>query len=231
MTTPREHPILFTGPMVRAILDGSKTQTRRVVKTPQQFDYIRPARGGEAPRGTFVAYWHGPDGTEEGGTVRRCPYGVPGDLLYVRETWAAHWGTPPRPVGKVMRSGPVRQHDGTFVEASESQPLYVYYRADDDSRPYDHVPWKPSIHMPKHFSRLWLRVTGVRVERVQDALLRDMEAEGVRPCDQRGTDSLAYGIAMAEAWRDLWDSINAKRGYGWDVNPWVWVVEFEKVER
>lgn len=169
----RERPILFSGPMVRALLDGRKTQTRRVVN-PQ------PATSS--------------DGRACGPI--RCPYGAPGDTLWVRETWCSY------------------------------MPGSVRYRADGHNDAG--WTWRPSIFMPRWASRLTLRVYGVRVERVQQITQADARAEGV--VDTSGawgdlTDTDRAG--PRGAFEALWNSINAERGFGWDVNPWVWVVSFE----
>ena len=138
-----------------------------------------------------------------------CPHGVVGDLLYCRETW------------KPTRS-------------SITQRSYVRYRADDSRREVYHDlwenvsaydRWRPSIHMPKWAVRHWLRITDVRAERVQDISEEDAKAEG---CVDRG-----YDIDMESAryhFSQLWDSIYAKRGLGWDVNPWVFVLSFKRKE-
>ena len=127
----------------------------------------------------------------------KCPYGAPGDRLWVRETWDT---------------------DGKTIA----------YRATTPETTTDPEPmrWRPSIHMPRWASRLTLAVTSVRVERVQEITEADARAEGIEPqrSDYSGEDSNSLQF------RDLWDSINAARGYGWAVNPWVWVVEFERVQ-
>jgi hypothetical protein len=174
----KERPILFSGPMVRAILEGRKTQTRRVIK-PQ------PEIGG--------AYWRTP-----GGAIGRdvkpkyCPYGRPGDLLWVRETWAINIGAEP------------------------GESIYAY-RADRE-RPGD---WKPSIHMPRKASRLLLRITDVRVQRVQEISDAEAIAEGCVPVWDAG-------VTPRDAFAELWDDINAPRDHGWESNPWVWAISFER---
>ena len=231
-----ERPILFSGPMVRALLEGRKTQTRRVVK-PQPAPN-QPHDGGttwhfDARRGVHV-----PCGSvghlsvkEKGGLA--CPYGQPGDRLWVRETWAPH--------------ADELQHYSATTPASAS----IYYQADgglwgdDDMRagrgwfvPGDpHVNrWHPSIHMPRWASRLTLEVTGVRVERLQDISESDARAEGVaRNPAQEGTWLDYPAGTSAAGWKDpqrsfqsLWETINGPDS--WAANPWVWVVEFRRVE-
>ena len=172
-----EHPILFSGPMVRAILEGRKTQTRRVMK-PQ------PDEGKMRWTGS---HWEMYLGYPIGHDVPISLYGQPGDLLWVRETW------------------------GTILDCEG----YIY-RADG---PHDGVRrWYPSIHMPRVASRLTLRITDVRVQRVQEISEEDARDEG--------TSGL---LTSMTGFPYLWNAINAKRGYCWADNPWVWALTFERV--
>lgn len=192
-----EHPILFSGPMVRAILEGRKTMTRRVVKGVA-LEWL--ATGMFTP--AYVAH---PDN-------HLCPYGQPGDRLWVRETWRIPGGAP----------------NG-----------WTDYKADDDREGFK---WRPSIHMPRLACRILLDVTAVRVERVQDIKQRDAMHEGIEPepvevsgsqvVFPRGKvpqDARLVGSDYKAGFHKYWDSLNAKRGNGWDANPWVWVVEFKRV--
>ena len=180
-----EHPILFSGAMIRKILSGEKTQTRRVV-TPQP----EGARCGIVTSDGYGLFFAGlmPESRSIGEPVR-CRYGQAGDRLWVRETWCINFGT-------------------------------RIYRADyeHDSFEYGAKGWKPSIHMPRRFSRITLELTQVRVERVQDISLDDMRAEGVQPDHEA---SLLWREALQQNFRTLWDSINAKRGYSWESNSVV----------
>lgn len=176
----RESPILFSGEMVRAILAGRKSQTRRVVKG--------------------VALQWVADGMFTPEYVALCdnglsPYGYAGDRLWVRETFVA-------------------SPDGVIYRATESE--HGINAPDDSPR------WKPSIFMPRQFSRLKLEVIGVRVERLHAITKEDAEAEGVVTPDSHTT--------VRGAFQELWNRINEKRGYGWDKNPWVWVISFKRVE-
>lgn len=236
--------------MVRAILNGSKTQTRRVVKPQPEATIVGPdvmwAHGDESAHSGVGWYCCNADYPEEGSIFYRCPYGAPGDRLWVRETWGAVWPD---------------------VEPVPLKECIIEYRADLPHGCTDHpggwprggemgAPrWRPSIHMPRWASRITLEITGVRVERVQDISFADAAAEGF---DLRDMDILHRVAHQAEAdnWSlarsagftqedieagessgvlavywflGLWDSINAKRGFGWDANPWVWVVEFEVI--
>ena len=185
-------PILFNGEMVRAILDGRKICTRRLVKHNVDAVLNSPYHM-EHPE------------TEDVWLIKRlcrAPYD-PGDILYVRETWC---GLP------VNEAGHFRGH-----------PIY-YYRADGDLRPEGwRGAWHPSIHMPKEAARIWLKVTDVRVERLQDMTDDDAEAEG---CFDYTSTALGFP--------DVWDSTIKKSDrdrYGWAANPWVWVIQFERCEK
>ena len=222
----KERPILFSAPMVRALLDGSKTQTRRVVKpqpskgwdfeAPPVFGRITSPHPKKGRFGVFIRHGVGTDFPMV--DLIPCPYGQPGDRLWVRETWA-HYHT----VNHIRRS------DGrAFDEVSDG---LAGYRADgcetiEEFR--EHVRlmsgcdlqaveingdrWRPSIHMPRWASRITLEVTGVRVERLGDVSESDARAEGVQ--------------SVAE-FKELWASINGPSS--WDANPFVWVVSFRRM--
>ena len=178
-----DRPILFSGPMVRAILDGRKTQTRRVIKWA---DLDEPQPGYSWADCLCPEI----DPADTPCEICAARFGVryeAGDLLWVKETWA--------------------EVDGRIV----------YRATEPDGAP----KWKPSIFMPKKHARIWLDVVRVRAERMQLIAEEDAMAEGCSPAE--ATDgSLSYALGFS----DLWDSLNAKRGYGWDRNPWVWVIEF-----
>lgn len=208
MTEVKERPILFSGEMVRAILDGRKTQTRRVVK-PQPECRENAAIPGHF--GTFFKGWNldHPFFTV-GSILQYCPYGAPGDRLWAREAFSIY----PHPV----------------------LPDTVHYRADYGDTDKTFI-YKPSIHMPRWASRILLEVTNVRIERLQSISEEDAVAEGIEtigmghyknylhPCD----DEKGGGWLTARAsFYSLWESINGEGS--WDANPWVWVVEFQRVE-
>lgn len=207
-----ERPILFSAEMVRAILDGRKTQTRRVIK-PQ------PASG---------MRW-GFNGWEDGhGRGMRCPYGAAGDRLWVRESHYryGHWEPVP---GVKTKTGRMKWRfvgDSDEVRYADNPPAEfrrgMHHR--DPATPAWHR--RPSQFMFRKHARILLEVIGVRVERVQDITPEDCMAEGIGGGQ---LDSVLPATAWREAFHDLWDRINAARGYGWNMNPWVWVVEFRKV--
>jgi hypothetical protein len=227
----KERPILFFPPMVRAILDGSKTQTRRVVN-PQ------PIRD-ESLSDSWI--WHGGKALERAGygagyvhtrmeplifaMLKSCPYGQPGDRLWVRENFSG-----PHCMGNASPS--------KWAHSSR-----IWYWADGNPTEGDWTSPKPSIHMPRWASRIDLEITGVRVERLQDCSEADAIAEGIhsepyvwRDCEYPLPD-IAYRATQdatrrfsspRDAYRDLWESIN---GPGtWDANPWVWVIEFRRIK-
>lgn len=202
----RERPILFSGGMVRAILDGRKTMTRRAVK-PQFASDAEPAEmcaitpEGWQTAGHSGRWWDSCSGNSD--EAVRCPYGVPGDRLWVRETWAQNWN----------------QLSDTQIDRA-----YVY-RADGEARAQDNgcdLPWRPSIHMPRSASRITLEVTGVRVERLREISEADAIAEGVERPES------GIPICSARQWfRVLWEQINKS----WEPDTWVWVVEFRRIAR
>lgn len=200
-----EHPILFSAPMVRAILDGTKTQTRRVAKG--------------------VAAVH--SGTREplaqldsAGPRVPCPYGQPGDHLWVRETYL-----PDPPDDGTWAGTSWRGCKGSRLEDIPERfrsAAHCLHRASWNGS--DLVGWKPSIHMPRWASRVSLVITDVRVERLQDISDADLNCEGLQEIIDAGVDHDGY---PRDAWRALWTQINGAES--WAANPWVWVVEFKKI--
>lgn len=194
----KEHPILFKGEMVRSILEGRKSQTRRVVK-PQLDKPLSHLAGA-----WFTHYWMSGGMWNDAGKIAKCPYGQVGDYLWVRETFAQY------PDGFVFKADFPDDGFGSGIvnlKTGETYPLV----------------WKPSIHMPRKASRIELEITSVRIERVQEITPADAFAEGVRSTFLHQ----APDWIDVDAFRDLWEKINFSRGYGWISNPWVWVVEFK----
>ena len=189
----KERPILFNSEMVRAILAGRKTQTRRVIKRSDNW-HVDIGRGRIWPvRENEYGDWYDVD----------CSYGQPGDRLWVREAFAYH-------------------PDGEGKD--------VIYRATDPGWDENNtgLRWRPSIHMPRWASRIQLEVTSVRVEPVQDISADDCVDEGLDPSEVPGIGS---DWSFIKAFSELWDTINAGRGYSWESNPRVWVVEFSKINK
>lgn len=218
----KEHPILFSGPMVQAILEGKKTVTRRVVKFPPHTytpDLSWVASVNQDGQGDWVAW--GPKSVTDdfskkaypNGGGFSCPYGKPGDSLWVRETWQAQ-----------------TQNGQWWHEVKAERELYNWAWTNPVEPAFEATPprWLPSIHMPRAASRITLKITGVRTERLQDISEADAIAEGIKQGSNGFWLPGGYDNAPALAYRDLWDSINGKRpGCDWQSNPWVWVLEFE----
>ena len=215
-----EHPILFSGEMIRAILDGRKAQTRRVLKCPHEIVGIGTQddwnSGRADDRMRRFEDW-GPQrgyhlfNIDSGSTIAmQCPHGRPGDCLWVREAW--------RTTGDGGRCNDAPPRD--------LQAHKIWYEADGEAPASELVgKYRPPMFMPRWASRITLEITGVRVERLQEISDMDAFAEGIQTAVDHGlkSDGTARGTFAA-----LWNSINAARGYGWDVNPWVWVIEFRR---
>lgn len=202
---PRAHPILFTPENVRAILDGRKTQTRRLnglKKFNEQPDRWRL-------EGNTFAF----DGGFDYVPLPKCPYGQPGDRLWVRETWAIGLST-----GNSWHS-----EDDRIKSIAEPQRYSRRYAADGTQGFWG--KWRPSIFMPRWACRLWLELTEVRVERLQECSEEDAIAEGVTVGRIVGSEE--FSISAVAAYQELWGSINGEDS--WAANPWVWVLTFRKV--
>lgn len=194
-------PILFNTEMVRAILDRRKTCTRRVIKLPENMDGIPVGKGGDSSN---------PLGFMYPGCIKRPQY-QPGDILYVRETW------------KKAPNG------------------YYYYEDWQRNDIADVTKWKPSIHMPKEAARILLKVTDVRVERLQEITDEQAKREGIQydECPtgftwKQETDMHNCYTTPIGAMQALWNSTIKKSDidrYGWDANPYVWVISFERCEK
>lgn len=221
----KERPILFSAPMVQAILSGHKTQTRRVapiadlnIKANSNdlvtwgVSFTKPVKGslGSYSGGKFTA-----DEAKRIIASQFCPYGQPGDRLWVREAFDF-----------LPTSGP-----------DEPQSCEIVYWATGGSEPriapsdynpmlYGREKIRPSIHMPRWASRITLEITGVRVERLQDISEADAQAEGVQPAGNHDFDGWPKNHVIAFC--KLWESINGSGS--WERNDWVWVIEFRRVE-
>lgn len=231
MTAPKKRPILFSGPMVRALLDGRKTQTRRIVKpqpdSVKNFGPLTPYRVVAPPVEMPSARCEEPI---------RCPYGVPGDRLWVKEGWRyINHQTGPR--GLEVCIG--YEADGDDLPHRPSLLTGPGWEERVDHWPFRSRRW-PSIHMPRWASRLTLEITEVRVERIQDISEADAIAEGPgfvgkatgEVCESVASHRLGRGPRWKNArdwYADLWESINGPDS--WAANPWVWAVSFRVVER
>jgi hypothetical protein len=222
----KERGILMQGESVLGILEGRKSQTRRVIKPqPPEECSIHYFLGNEswldeskkAPLRHHWEAWGGelyknrPEGWLCGAHEVKSPYGQPGDRLWVRETWMP------------FTEAGVLLHEAIYKAADRPEP--------DGDTP---LKWRPPIFMPRWASRITLEVVNVRVERVQDISEEDCKSEGIKDLivgvtfsDKKINLSQELGLSYRDRYKYLWNSINAKRGYGWDVNPYVWVIEFK----
>lgn len=212
-------PILFNTEMVRASLEGRKSCTRRIVKPQQLIGMLPDKCKNGAPEEflkkkklMFKPYCDMTD-IELINTAYKAPY-QPGDILYVRETWC---------------------DDRQFTH--DSTPGQYFYKASENEK----FKWKPSIHMPKEAARIWLKVTDVRVERLQNMTEEDCIKEGIYPSPCKdcnapfGCDCCPdEGYNEIDAFAELWDNTIKKTGlekYGFDANPWVWIIDFERCKK
>lgn len=198
-------PILFNTEMVRAILDGRKTCTRRVAKNvPDHTHRIEPVyENGRFQFDCFYSSYVAALDADADFCMPCFPPYQQGDILYVRETWCK----------------------GFWMNEKER----YYYKADDNDF---HCVWHPSIHMPKEAARIWLKVTNVRVERLQDITGKSVLREGIN--SHVHPDADYFDGNQREVFAELWDSTIKKSDidrYGWDANPLVWVIEFERCEK
>ena len=249
-----ERPIRFRGDMVRAILDGSKTQTRRVIKPQPEWESPEPVLDDDD---CWVWCEFINDRPVDDGL--RCPYGEPGDRLWVKETWRIDGWHPEYGITTIQyrADGALREPDsywpdtGNEIKDQDDWKRYWGQCVDDAQKNlgdptmedgwcgdpgWDWEPgdgpcrWRGGRFMPRWASRITLEVTNVRVERVQEISEKDVLAEGygLQPwhLNENGEPEGPRTAGFAE----LWDSINAKRGYPWEDNPWVWVVKFRVVE-
>lgn len=208
-----ERQILMSAPMVRAILGGTKTQTRRVVRgAPSSVFWNQIVMNGNGG-------W-----CDEHGRPVRCPYGQPGDRLWVRETWQAFFDD------EVPADRPRGPRHTMGIPARPDRKSFVFYKADGPGPVHPDgyaAQWCPSIHMPRKYSRITLEITDVRVERLQDISETDALAEGCAlECMTPTGDDSDSAIHGPGGFRALWSSINGAES--WDQNPWVWVVEFRR---
>lgn len=249
---PKETGMMFKGPLVRAILEGRKTQTRRILKMRPGFDLE------ERDDGRLWPWAEHPDRCDD--VWQDPPAGNVGDHIYVRETWAEI----PRPLPLTDESLPWRMDDRIIVYKADPEwdGARSFLCADGCMRWAKPDRWSPSIHMPKDLARIWLEITGVRVERLQSITRADIKAEGVEITEPRAFSLYGLNAEQREnmhrtfaayQFQELWDSTtvrpklpknkNSKRyarvkhwldthpdTTGWAANPWVWVYDFKRID-
>lgn len=230
----KARPILFTRPMVQAILDGRKTQTRRIINKNIYLSDTSPPHYSDTKAGDiFICPDMLPTSEKVNNIIcecesigtyhcmgqvefvkKHCPYGVPGDLLYVREN--IYYNPESMNFYYSADSKGVGKENYDFLMANTRKGIKTI----------------PSIHMFKKVARIWLEIKSVRVERVQTISRSDAKAEGFHPSIYNGLER-SYGRIFGnaeKAFQHTWDIINAKRGYSWKSNPWVWAITFKQVE-
>ena len=199
-------PILFNTDMVRSILEGRKTVTRRVVKPqPPATAHIAKVRNDYG-----WSLWK--DDPQK--HYMKPPY-QPGDILWVRETFRVDY------LSNIIGSGRVRYKDGTYMNTRFSPGRYAMVR-----RAHRKPGWRPNENMPREAARIFLRVTGVRVERLDDMTTDDVFMEGVFP-----TSTFEH---IRDRWHQVWNSTIKPKDritYGWEANPWVWVIDFQRISK
>lgn len=210
----KETGLMFKAPLVRAILAGQKTQTRRILKLRPGFDFE------QRDDGRWWPWAEHPDRADD--VWQPAPCGDIGDRIYVRETWQ----------GPLMSSKEWEEHyfsGADDLPAHFRTPAHCKYAADGGPPPEfmtmdDELVsrWKPSIHMPKWASRIWLEITGVRVERLQSISDADLEREGIQEYIDKGDD---HDGTPRDTFRKLWEIT----GGDWAANPWVWVIDFKTI--
>ncbi|EMM2809455.1 TPA: ASCH domain-containing protein [Klebsiella pneumoniae] len=213
-----ERGMIFNGEMVRAILDGRKTQTRRIMKVQPESNQLGLLLITDSTKHSDIGKYHWAESNATGNHVRSklfsCPFGAVGDRIWVRETWA---------------------------EAGASAPDLKLYRANypehvpsiyENVPPAEEIRWTPSIHMPRTASRILLEITDVRVERLNAISQEDAQAEGMELTGWRPTysdpDSGGEVMTPYDNFAELWSSIYGDES--WKANPWVWVISFKRVE-
>lgn len=216
----KERPIIFSGDMVKAILEDRKTQTRRIIKPqpirlPAAYDRVGMTiwPPGSQPGEDGVSWGDkAPSNSPTKVMAKHCPYGQTGDRLWVREAWCEHW-----------------IHNGEeWIEAG-----YRYKATDEKDK---RAKWYPSIYMPHCASRIALEIVSIRVEKLQEISEEDYIKEGLKPCKKNPklaishySEANANKLILQKDFMFLWDSINGEVN-PWSSNPWVWVIEFRRVK-
>ncbi|MGM3315446.1 hypothetical protein ACS136_30175 [Enterobacter hormaechei subsp. steigerwaltii] len=241
----KERGMIFNGEMVRAILDGRKTQTRRIMKI-QPSDGFHPTNNGYDL--DLKAHWYTPGVVDKNGYLQpakkdvfgvadenegyTCPFGAVGDSIWVRETWGVVSHELDED-GRIQPLSPDRPataiHEMPFGNGYYSgHAIYAadgdFTWGDDDGYEDGRSCWKPSIHMPRAACRILLEVTGVRVERLRDLSEDDAKSEGITPTSGGVLPGWEYRINFRDLWMSIYGSDN------WEANPWVWVIEFKRIE-
>lgn len=211
-----EKPILFNTEMVQAILEGRKTTTRRIVKGNIKDLNLIGSCSSDGVNFNYVSFGHGNIKDINSVDIKervKAPY-LPGDILYVRETWMIS-----NPFGDFARDNMTAEY---MYKAGYAKGKRIPITRENEK---NLGAWKPSIHMPKEAARIFLKVTDVRVERLKDITEDQIKKEGIKE---------EFPPLAEDRWIELWDSTLKKQQfdvYSWEANPWVWVIEFEKIKK
>ena len=226
-------PILFNTEMVRAILDGRKSCTRRLVKPQPDEEHTYPLGfvTDSTEKKDVGCFGFGID--EYGGSIQYVkPSYQLGDILYVRETfaWCPCWDCGL----DVEEPGCEYEQEKKYNNKKKEHGCYVYRASCEDNEYPSADTWHPSIHMPKEAARIWLKVTNVKVERLQEIAESGIRKEGVDVDPKECAGKFDFTSELFFLFQRLWDSTVKKSdidSYGWNANPWVWVIEFERCEK
>lgn len=211
----KEHGMIFNDEMVRAILDGRKTQTRRIMKNQPAGD--RPDTPVSVRRLAEGFQWHGWHGES---SIFPCPFGAVNDRIWVRETFQGPLFDYEQ-MGSYLENSSIFEKPKFCVYKADGNPAPEFFDADDNLR----CCWRPSIHMPRWASRILLEITDVRVERLNSISEDDAQSEGTAPAVYTITPPEAvYRVGFGDLWRSIYGEEN------WKANPWVWVIEFQRIE-
>ena len=246
MTDVIDRPILFRPELVKAILDGRKTQTRRIMKPqPQHYAggvhpnhtaihlapyidaYCGERKTPENPKGMSTNWWWWTEDDRQGPSIGRCPYGAPGDRLWVKEAWQYYdWDDDGRPKIRYRLDGETLWRDPPDEWSDRVGDIWIEL-SDPTNYDIDNAArdrrWRSPMFMPRWASRVTLEITNIRIERVQDISEDDAEAEGVTPILVPPDGGSAPHV---EGFARVWDSINGAGS--WDTNPWVWAITFRR---
>jgi hypothetical protein len=214
----KERPILFSGAMVRAVMDGTKTQTRRIVKPqpPQRWSKVAPVKS-ESAGIIGWDFYNDIDRIDHGYINKPCPYGKIGDRLWVRETFC------------FVADSQYGEEDWIDYRATPKYSDEAPACWHEEPKGNRELVWKPSIFMPRRASRITLEITGIRIERLQDISEYDAKAEGcIAGYGKIPGSKISTMMTAVDYFRNLWRTINGKKA-PWASNPFVWVIEFKRI--
>lgn len=217
----KERPIIFSTPMVQAILEGNKAQTRRPIPVDPDLKHLRTGieLGNIPPDDRIITFFKTDNNFKMSPSIScKCPYGIPSDLLWVREKH--------RFIELESGEDCIQFADETIIPFPNDKELCEKYLFNSN---FD--KWRPAKYLPKKLARIWLEITDIRVEKLKKISVEDIKAEGVYP-NMDGIDMSVRNdnYAYCKTFIRGWDRIYAKKGYSWEFNPWCWVIEFKRIK-